>query len=170
MNDEINTFATNYERVSGRAGAIYFAREETFPMISGETQTLLELARWTSTHRNSRSAIRQLAGTEENYLLFIRELDRIESQGFRARARHAEVTLTLVEWIEALDHFDWRCAYCQQKPFQVMSHYLPLLQGGMTALNCLPSCYHCRHGRKEINKHIQDYFMQVQAGKEYVLS
>jgi hypothetical protein len=139
-------------------------------MISGEIDTLLELARWTSTHRNSRSAIRQLAGTEENYLLFIRELDRIESQGFRARAQHAEVTLTLVEWLAALDYFQWRCAYCQEKPFQVMSHYLPLLQGGMTALNCLPSCYHCRHGHKETNERIQAYFMYVQAGKEYSLS
>ena len=86
-------------------------------MISQGNQTLLELARWTATHRNSRSAIRQLAGTEENYLLFIKELDRIESQSFRARARHAEVTLTLVEWLEALDYFHWHCAYCQEKPF-----------------------------------------------------
>lgn len=137
-------------------------------MIAGETQTLLELARWTTTHRNSRSAIRQLAGTEENYLLFIRELDRIESQGFRARARHAEVTLTLVEWLEGLDYFHWRCAYCQEKPFQVMSYYLA--DGGMTALNCLPACYHCRHSRKEVNGGIQGYFRWVQAGKEYAVS
>ncbi len=139
-------------------------------MISGETRTLLELARWTSTHRNSRSAIRQLVGTEENYLLFIRELDRIESQGFRARTQHAEVTLTLVEWIEALDYFHWRCAYCQEKPFQIMSYHLPLLKGGMTALNCLPACYHCRHSRKEVNERIQGYFMQVQASMDYALS
>ena len=133
-------------------------------MISQGNQTLLELARWTATHRNSRSAIRQLAGTEENYLLFIKELDRIESQSFRARARHAEVTLTLVEWLEALDYFHWHCAYCQEKPFQVMSHYLPLQRGGMTALNCLPACFHCRHSRREVNtQHIHDYFARVQA-------
>jgi len=139
-------------------------------MISEESRTLVELAHWTATHRNSRSAIRQLAGTEETYLLFIRELDRIESQGFRARTQHVEVTLTLVEWIEALDYFHWRCAYCQEKPFQVMSHYLSLPQGGMTALNCLPSCYRCRHTRKEVNERMQSYFAQIQASMRYALS
>lgn len=128
------------------------------------TQTLLELARWTTTHRNNRGAIRQLAGTEENYLLFIRELDRIESQCFRARARHAEVTLTLMEWLEALDYFHWHCAYCQEKPFQVMSHYLPLPEGGLTVMNCLPSCYRCRHSRRKSNERIQSYFVAVGSG------
>lgn len=132
-------------------------------MLAEKTQTLLELARWTATHRNKRHTIRQLAGTEENYQLFIRELDRIESQSLRARTQHAEVSLTLIEWLEALDYFCWRCAYCQKKPFQVMSYYIPLLQGGMTALNCLPACYHCRHSPREANKRIQGYFTQVQA-------
>ncbi len=140
-------------------------------MIPEETLTLLELARWTATHRNKRHTIREFAGTEENYQLFIRELDRIESQSFRARARHAaNVSLTLVEWLEALDYFSWRCAYCQEKPFQVMSYYLPLLVGGMTALNCLPACYHCRHRGRKVNARIQGYFAQVQATGEYITS
>jgi hypothetical protein len=131
-----------------------------------ETQTLLELARWTTTHRNIRHTIRELAGTEENYQLFIRELDRIEGQELRARTQHAKVSLTLVEWLEALDYFGWRCAYCQKKPFQIMSYYLPILQGGMTALNCLPACYHCRNSRRGVNERIQDYFGRVQATRE----
>jgi hypothetical protein len=135
-------------------------------MIPEETQTLLELARWTMTHRNKRHTIRELAGTEENYQLFIRELDRIESQGFRARTQHAEVSLTLLEWLEALNYFYWRCAYCQEKPFQIMSYHLPLLQGGMTALNCLPACYRCRHSRREVNKRMQGYFARVQANRD----
>jgi hypothetical protein len=131
-------------------------------MISEKTLPLLELARWTMTHRKKRDKIRQLAETEENYQLFIRELDRIESQGFRARNQHAEVSLTLVEWLETLDYFYWRCAYCQKKPFQILSYHLPLLQGGMTAQNCLPACYHCRHSQRDVNQHIQDYFAQFQ--------
>jgi hypothetical protein len=137
---------------------------KAFRMTVEATLTLLELARWTTTHRNSRGTIRQLAGTEENYLLFIRELDRIESQCFRARARNAEVTLTLVEWLEALQYFHWRCAYCQEKPFQIMSHYLPLPQGGLTVMNCLPACYHCRHSQKKMNERIQGYFATVGRG------
>jgi hypothetical protein len=141
-----------------------FIERKAFHMSVEVTQTLLELARWTTTHRNSRGIIRQLAGTEENYLLFIRELDRIESQCFRARGRHAEVSLTLVEWLEALDYFHWRCAYCQEKPFQVMSHYLPLPEGGLTVMNCLPACYHCRHSRRKMNGRIQSYFAGVGNG------
>ena len=132
-------------------------------MIMEETQTLLEVAQWTATHRNRRCTIRQLAGTEENYRLLIRELDRVESQCLRAGTQHVEATLTLVEWIEALNHFHWLCAYCMEKPFRVMSHYLPLPQAGTTALNCLPACYRCRHNPKKENEHIQDYFAQVQA-------
>ena len=139
-------------------------------MMPEKTQALLELARWTSTHRKKRETIRQLAETEENYQLFIRELDRIESQGFRARYQRAEVSLTLVEWLETLDYFYWRCAYCQEKPFQILSYHLPLLQGGMTAQNCLPACYHCRHSQREMNEHIQNYFAQMQARKQYASS
>jgi hypothetical protein len=133
-----------------------------------DIQTLLEVARWIATHRNRRSTIRRLAGTEENYLLFIRELDRVESQCFRAQTLCTEATLTLVEWLEALDYFHWRCAYCQMKPFQVMSHYLPLPKEGTTAMNCLPACYHCRQNQGKENERIQDYFAQVRARKECI--
>jgi hypothetical protein len=133
-----------------------------------KTQALLELAQWTTTHRKKRHTIRQLVETEEDYQLFIRELDRIESQGFRARAQHAEVSLTLAEWLATLNYFYWRCAYCQERPFQILSYHLPLLQGGMTALNCLPSCYHCRHSQREMNEHIQRYFEQTQVSTQYV--
>jgi hypothetical protein len=134
-------------------------------MTMEDTQTLLEVARWIATHRNIRSTIRRIAKTEENYLLFVQELDRVESQCFRARTMHAEATLTLVEWLEALNYFHWHCAYCQLKPFQVMSHYLPLAQGGTTAMNCVPACYHCRQNREKENEHIRDYFAHVQACK-----
>ncbi len=135
-------------------------------MIPEEAQTLLEVARWTATHINRRCTIRQLAGTEENYQLLIRELDRVENQCFRAGTLHVEATLTLVEWIEALNYFHWHCAYCQEQPFRVMSHYLPLLQAGTTALNCLPACYHCRHNPRKENERIHDYFAQVRAHQE----
>jgi hypothetical protein len=114
-------------------------------------QTLLEVARWTLHHRNKRSTLRQLARTEENYLLLVRELERVESQCARARTFHAEATLTLVEWLETLNSFHWCCAYCQSKPVQVMSHILPQSQRGTTPANCVPACYSCRrkHSRND---------------------
>ncbi len=136
-------------------------------MLLEETQTLLEVAQWTATHRNLRCTIRQLAGTEEIYQLLIRELDRVERQCFRARTLHAEATLSLVEWIEVLNYFHWRCAYCQEQPVQVMSHFLPISQAGTTALNCLPACYRCRHNPKKENERIQSYFAQLRTHKEH---
>lgn len=93
--------------------------------------------------------IRQLAGTEENYRIIIRELDRVKAQLTRAHTFHAAATLTLVDWLLTLERFNWCCAYCQLKPFQVMSHILPLWHGGgTTPENCVPACYRCVARRK----------------------
>ena len=135
-------------------------------MIPEDTQTLLEVARWILTHRKKRSTIRQLARTEENYFLIARELDRVESQCFRAHTLHAEATLTLVEWLETLNYFRWCCAYCESKPCEVMSHYIPLPEGGTTAANCVPACYRCRGRRPKEDEHIRVYLAQVHAPKQ----
>jgi hypothetical protein len=90
--------------------------------------------------------IRQLAGTEENYLLIIREIDRVKSQVKRARSMEAEATLTVVDWLVILEQFEWQCAYCQCGPFEIMSHVIPLPRGGTTPENCVPSCYSCSTG------------------------
>lgn len=130
-------------------------------MISEDRQTLLEVAQWITSHRNRRSIIRQLAVTEENYVCLIRELDRVENQCSRARTLRAATTLTLVEWLETLEHFHWQCAYCQEKPFQVMSHYRSLPQGGTTADNCVPACRRCGQNQKQINTRVHDYLSQI---------
>ena len=135
-------------------------------MMPEDPETLLEVARWILTHRNIRSTIRQLAKTEENYLLIVRELDRVESQCFRAHTLHAEATLTLVEWLETLNYFHWCCAYCQSRPLQIMSHYIGLPEGGTTVENCLPACYHCRRCRPKEDEHIRAYLAQVHARKQ----
>jgi len=90
--------------------------------------------------------IRQLAGTEENYLLIIREIDRVKAQVRRARTMKADATLNIVDWIMILERFDWQCAYCQSRPFDVMSHVIPLPRGGTTPENCVPSCSSCCSG------------------------
>ena len=134
-------------------------------MSSPDRQMLLEVAQWIATHRNRRTVIRQLAATEENYVCLIRELDRVENQCSRAHTLRASTTLTLVEWLETLEYFHWRCAYCQEKPFQVMSHYLPLPQGGTTADNCVPACRRCGQNQKQINPRVHDYLTQVMIQK-----
>ncbi len=133
-------------------------------MIPGDRQALFRVAYWTmTTNRKTLKAIRQLAETEENYLLIVRELDRVEAQLQRARTLGAEATLTLVEWLTTLDHFNWRCSYCESREFRVMSHYLLLPLGGTTPENCVPACNPCgRFSRKE-NSRVSAYLAQVKS-------
>lgn len=124
-------------------------------MTREDRQMLLHAAEWAiHSKRKVMNTLRELAGTEENYLLLARELDRVNGQLKRARSLHAEATLTLVDWLKTLNYFEWRCAYCQEKPFQAMHHYIPLPPGGTTPANCIPVCYSCMR-RKEKSKNMQ---------------
>lgn len=101
--------------------------------------------------------IRRLSGSEENYRTIIREVDRVKAQLIYARADNAAATLTVREWFTILDNCEWKCAYCREKPFQVMSHVLPRHEGGTTAENCLPACHSClaRSHRKNLSSSSQ---------------
>ena len=96
-------------------------------MVTREDMRLLsQVAEWMiQNHRHVRSTIRELAGSEEHYLIIARELDRVNAHTARARSLHAEATLTLVEWLVIVDSYQWKCAYCQEKPFEVMHHRIP---------------------------------------------
>ena len=109
-----------------------------------EVEHLLSLVDQASEHKYVRvEQIRLLAGSEEDYRVIIREIDRVKSQILGARVEQAAATLTVQEWFAILDHWSWKCSYCKEKPFQVMSHLLPRREGGTTAENCVPACYSC---------------------------
>ena len=109
-----------------------------------DMQTLLRVAQWILDHKpHIMSKIRQIADTEENYLIIARELDRVNGQIARARTIGAEATLTLLDWLIIVDSYDWKCAYCREKPFEVMCHHIPLSLAGTTPFNCVPACYSC---------------------------
>jgi len=131
-------------------------------MISENEQFLVHLARRVAQQeRKMVREIRELAGTEENYLVFIREYDRVQEQLVRARYLQARATLTLAEWFATLVHFRWRCAYCQEKPFQVLHHFTPRSQGGTSADNCVPACYSCARSRAREDTHVQAYLSAI---------
>ena len=134
-------------------------------MRAEDRQVILSVAQWIMHHKHKHvRTVRELAGTEENYLLLIREVDRVEAQLFKARSLGAVATLTIVEWLLTLNDFNWLCAYCQMKPFQVMSRVVPLPQGGTTVENCVPACYSCgRSGKKKKreNTRIQTYLALI---------
>ena len=113
-------------------------------VLTPEIEHILSLIDQAIGHRYLRiEKIRLLAGSEENYYIIIREVDRVRAQLLYARAENAAATLTVKEWFTLLDRFEWKCAYCQERPFQVMSHIISRSEGGTTAENCVPACHSC---------------------------
>ena len=138
-------------------------------MMPEDKHALFRVAEWTlDNKRKLVKTVRELAGTEENYLIVIREIDRVEAQLRRARFLHAEATLTLVDWLTTLEYFRWLCAYCEAKPFQVMSHFTLLPQGGTTPDNCVPACYSCGRYRKTESVRVQEYLASVKCRLESI--
>ncbi len=73
-----------------------------------------------------------------------REATRVYEQNLRSRNAGLPATLTIEEWLNILERFDRLCAYCQQKPFELMDHLIPHFEGGgSTAENCVPACRVC---------------------------
>ena len=131
-------------------------------MVTYNRETLFRVAQWivTSKRRVGRQ-IRQLVETEEECTLILTELYRIDDQLRRARAFKVRATLTLVDWFNILEHFQWRCAYCQSEPFQVLLHILPQEEAGTTPENCVPACLHCKCSSKRDCAHVMRYLAML---------
>ncbi len=67
---------------------------------------------------------------------------RLRGQNNRARQAGARHDLTMAQWLETLEYFDHKCAYCGGV-YEVIEHYLPAYQGGTTVNNCIPACLKC---------------------------
>jgi len=72
------------------------------------------------------------------------EFARIKYHNRRASSIGLAATLTLEQWLKTLEHFDWKCSYCQEL-YTVIEHFVPLTIGeeGTTAANCIPACHKC---------------------------
>lgn len=67
------------------------------------------------------------------------ESNRVRVHVGKAKRRNLPATLTLLEWLHILNHFEWKCAYCLGK-FQVLEHIVSVTRGGgTTSLNCVPA-------------------------------
>lgn len=110
-------------------------REECFRILwhlfqSGVTQTL-------PTHTYA---------TQDTYDWLAGIGQRVRKQCDRATKEICPATLTLEQWLQTLEKFQWKCAYCQNMPGVIIEHFVPLaLGGGTTQRNCVPSCYACNY-------------------------
>lgn len=61
---------------------------------------------------------------------------------------------TKAEWKETVRHYNYKCAYCQSNPYQVVDHFYPYARGGQTALdNLVPACKYCNSIKRELLPH-----------------
>jgi 5-methylcytosine-specific restriction endonuclease McrA len=67
---------------------------------------------------------------------------RLRGQNQRAKQAGARHDLTMEQWLETLQYFDYKCAYCGGE-YEVIEHYLPIHKAGTTVSNCVPACLHC---------------------------
>src|SRR5437588_12082484 len=74
---------------------------------------------------------------------------RVTSQNSRARLSGVPASLSDQQWEKTIADFNGLCAYCVQKPFEVMEHFIPLRISGTTVNNCVPACNDCNLRKRD---------------------
>jgi 5-methylcytosine-specific restriction endonuclease McrA len=93
---------------------------------------------------NRRSSLCPSCKSMPNAKFLIHEISRLNDQLKRAEKAGLPATLSLRQWVATIEHFKGLCAYCQNKPFEVLEHFVPVeMGGGTTASNCVPACNKC---------------------------
>lgn len=60
-------------------------------------------------------------------------------------------TLTVIQWDKTLADFNGLCAYCQERPYKQLEHFIPRTKGGKTHVgNCLPACVKCNKRKNNL--------------------
>lgn len=74
-----------------------------------------------------------------------RESSLVYTANCLAKRHHVPHTLSLPQWLYTLNiQFNGYCAYCLEKPYEVLEHFVPIKRGGgTTASNCVPACCSC---------------------------
>ena len=79
------------------------------------------------------------------------EAKRVASHVHRAQRQNLGATLTVKQWLDTLNQYLWRCAYCGG-PFECLEHLVPEQLGGpTTAQNCYPACRACNRRKAGID-------------------
>jgi hypothetical protein len=71
------------------------------------------------------------------------EAARVNYHLNQAREQGLPATLTLEQWLQTLNDFQWNCAYCSSS-YTLLEHFVPLVLGrGTVHTNCIPACRSC---------------------------
>lgn len=103
-------------------------------------------------HKKIVEAARQEQAKQERLAArYQREAKAVKRHNERAVTAGCEATLTISQWLETLERYNWSCAYCGD-PYAELEHEIPIVRGGgTTAINCVPSCRPCN--RTKSSKH-----------------
>lgn len=84
-----------------------------------------------------------------------RELLRVQKQRRRAVRENKPATLSFRQWVDTVNYFQHKCAYCQKADFVDMEHFIPLRAcdhtRGTTLNNVVPACKACNYFKKSRN-------------------
>ena len=77
------------------------------------------------------------------------EVNRLHKQRRRARMAQLPHDLTLDEWEDTLEYFDYSCAYCGVSDDNLgKEHVIPIVKGGgYTVDNIIPACQSCNSSK-----------------------
>ena len=81
---------------------------------------------------------------------------RLRGQNQRAKQKGSRHDLTMEQWLETLEHFDYKCAYCGGS-YEIIEHYLPISIAGTTVSNCVPACSRC-NAMKDAKNHDLSFY------------
>lgn len=77
------------------------------------------------------------------------EHERVMAHRTRARLVGAPASLSLEQWEQTIMDFNGKCAYCLERQFDVLEHFIPVAIAGTTIQNCIPACYKCNHKKRD---------------------
>lgn len=118
--------------------------------------------------------IKEYAGSESEYKKFMQKRTmHIARSGEKEDDKYL---MAYSDWIETLDYFGNRCAYCG-KPGTILEHFRPVSKGGKFAKrNILPSCIKCNSSKlnhdpfdwieKRCNQQTQDKILDWVSNKD----
>lgn len=79
--------------------------------------------------------------------LMLNEAIKIDIHNERARRKGLVSDLNVLQWIDVLNHFNFKCAYCGDK-YKELDHVISVSIGGGTTIgNVMPSCVNCNHSK-----------------------
>lgn len=77
---------------------------------------------------------------------------KLSNTNYRARQAGTPVELTEEQWLRVLNHFNYRCAYCDKdiRDFYTIDHVIPLSKGGTHTIdNVVCACLSCNSAKKD---------------------